>query len=124
MITDNRRDSVLRRRDQLMKPEHGWRQKLRPSTVLTNVLRIGFLFAVVAVLAGVWIVSSAHLREQFLGVPETTEGLLDPTAGQGALTPDNIEKQVLAFSLRLREAELALTAGGQPAPAPLCRPAG
>ena len=51
-------------------------------------------------------------------MPETTAGLIDPEAGKGALTPDNVEQQVLAFSLRLREKELDIPAGDNPARAP------
>ncbi len=44
--------------------------------------------------------------------------MIDPNAGQGTLTPDNIERQVLAYSLRLREQELAIPAGDNPRPRP------
>jgi len=73
---------------------------------------------VVAVLVGTWMVTSAHLTEQFLGAPKATAGLIDPDAGSGALTPDNIERQILAFSLRLREQELSVPAGDNPRPRP------
>jgi len=63
---------------------------------------------------GVWVVASAHLNEQFLGAPHETTGLIDPTAGEHALTPEYIEQQVLAFSLRLREDELLIPAGTNP----------
>jgi UPF0755 protein len=69
---------------------------------------------VAGVLFGVWLVSNAHLTEQFLGAPKETAGLIDPAAGQGALTPDNIENQVLALSLRLREQELLLPMSDNP----------
>ncbi|MEM7127878.1 MAG: endolytic transglycosylase MltG [Chloroflexota bacterium] len=68
------------------------------------------------VLVGVWSVATAHLEEQFLGTPKLAEGLIDPTAGQGALNPDNIEQQVLAFMLRLRGDDLTLVAGDNPRP--------
>jgi UPF0755 protein len=85
---------------------------------ITNILRGAFLLMVVIVLIGVWTVASAHLSEQFLGAPQTAEGLIDPRSGQGALTPDNIEYQILAFNLRLRESELGLAAGANPRPRP------
>lgn len=83
-----------------------------------NVVRIGFVALVAATLAGVFIVSRAHLTEQFRGAPTETEGLIDPRAGQGALTPDYIEQQILNFNLRLREAELYQPAGTNPLPRP------
>lgn len=95
-----------------------WRDLARPQTIITNLVRLGFLAAVVAVLAGVWVVADAHLSEQFLGAPQSTSGLIDPTAGQNALTPENIEQQVLALSLRLREQELTIPAGTNPRPRP------
>lgn len=84
----------------------------------TNLFRIGFLLLVVAVLVGVWSVATAHLQEQFLGTPKLAEGLIDPRAGEGALTPDNIEKQILGFSLRLRQQDLNVAAGDNPRPRP------
>ena len=95
-----------------------WRDLARPQTILTNLVRLGFLAAVVAVLAGVWIVAEAHLSEQVLGAPQSTSGLIDPTAAERALTPENIEHQILAFSLRLREPELTIAAGDNPRPRP------
>ncbi len=71
---------------------------------------------VVGVLIGAWIVVEAHLTEQFRGAPKTASGLIDPNAGERALTPDNIEKQVLTYSLRMREAELDVPAGDNPRP--------
>ncbi len=90
----------------------------RVETLVTNVVRLGFLAAVVAVIAGTWVVADAHLTEQFLGTPQTTSGLIDPTAGQNSLTPENIERQVLTVSLRLRESELDIAAGINPRPRP------
>jgi UPF0755 protein len=92
----------------------GW----QPQTWLTHLVRLGFLVAVLAVIAGTWVVAEAHLTEQFLGTPEATRGLIDPTAGQNSLTPENIERQVLALSLRLRESELEIPAGVNPRPRP------
>ncbi|MFN2200616.1 MAG: endolytic transglycosylase MltG [Caldilineaceae bacterium] len=89
-----------------------------PEQILTNLVRIGFLAIVFAALAGAWVVAKAHLTEQFRGAPQSVSGLIDPTAGEGALTPDNIEKQVLKYSLQLREDELALPAGDNARPRP------
>ncbi|MEZ4664184.1 MAG: hypothetical protein R2911_42180 [Caldilineaceae bacterium] len=87
--------------------------------LITNLLRLGFLALVAAVLFGVWTVLDAHLSEQLLGAPQNTAGLIDPRAGQNVLTPDNIEQQILAFNLRLRE-RIEHTGGRQsPASAPL-----
>lgn len=118
MTTNSRRDLILSRRTQLIKAEPSWRDQFGRGHLLTNLFRLGFLLMVVGVLFGVWIVSRAHLAEQFLGAPQQTAGLIDPTAGRGALTPDNIEKQVLTLSLRLREDELAWPAGANPRPRP------
>ena len=85
---------------------------------MANLVRLGFLVMVLSVLAGVWVVAGAHLTEQFRGAPQQTAGLIDPDAGEGALTPDNIEDQVLAFNLRLRENELYIPAGENPRPRP------
>jgi UPF0755 protein len=114
---NDRRALILSRRPHLLK-EEDWRSELRTSNLLTNLFRLGFLLLVLGVLLGVWLVSNAHLTEQFLGAPKTAAGLIDPTAGQGALTPDNIEKQILRTSLRLREEELNLAAGVNPRPRP------
>jgi UPF0755 protein len=90
------------------------RQWLSVETLLTNLVRLGFLAVVVAVILGTWVVAEAHLAEQFLGAPQATSGLIDPTAGQHALTPEYIEGQVLAFSLRMREDELTIPGGTNP----------
>lgn len=95
-----------------------WRDLARPQTIVTNLVRLGFLVTVVGVLVGVWVVADAHLSEQLLGAPQSTNGLIDPNAGENALTPENIEQQVLAFSLRLREEELTIPAGENPRPRP------
>jgi len=107
--TDRRRLLLERRTASLAKPD--LRAAFQPNNLVNTLIRIGFLLMVVGVLLGVWLVSSSHLHEQFLGAPRTVAGLIDPEAGQGALTPDNIENQVLAYSLRLREAELDIPAG-------------
>ncbi len=110
MTTSNRRRLLLERRTTtLEKPDV--RALLQPDNILNTLVRLGFLLIVVGVLLGVWLVSSSHLQEQFLGAPRTVAGLIDPEAGQAALTPDNIENQILSYSLRLREAELDVPAG-------------
>ncbi|MCC6170174.1 MAG: endolytic transglycosylase MltG [Caldilineaceae bacterium] len=115
---DERRQLVLARRAVHQPPPFTWRQLAQPEQLVTTLVRLGFLLLVLGVLAGLWVVSSAHLTEQFLGAPIETAGLIDPTRGQRALTPENIERQVLAFSLRLRESDLNLVRGTNPLPRP------
>ena len=116
MATKTRRDGLFGRRTAIHNQRLGWRRSLQPESLLTNLTRLGFLAMVIGVLAGAWIVANAHLQEQFLGAPKATAGLIDPAAGEGALTPDNIERQILAFNLRLREDELDIAAGTNPRP--------
>lgn len=116
MSLDKQNDQLFRHMQS--SPKVNFRDQFRGSGLVTNLIRLGFLLLVFGVLAGVWVVSSAHLTEQFQGTPQQTAGLIDPDAGEGALTPDNVEKQVLAFSLRLREDELAIPAGENPRPRP------
>ncbi len=97
---------------------NGWQQWLHPEHLLTNLVRLGFLVIVSAVIIGTWVVAEAHLTEQFLGAPQETDGLVDPTAGQNALTPEYIERQILAFNLRLREDELTIPASTNVRPRP------
>ena len=118
MSVQNRREFILSRRNRLTANTIDWHAQLQPTRFLTHLLRLGFLLLVIGVLIGVWIVSDAHLTEQFLGAPQATTGLIDPEAGQGALTPDNIEKRILAFNLRLRQNELTIAAGTNPRPRP------
>jgi len=56
------------------------------------------------------------LTEQFLAVERQSDALIDPDEGEDALTPENIEAQILAFTLRLREEELLIPAGHDPRP--------
>ena len=94
-------------------------EPLSQTAQMLNLLtRIGFLALVLVVLIGVWIVARAHLVEQFLGAPRATAGLIDPDAGQGALTPDYIEEQILSYSLGLRQNDLTLIASDNPRPRP------
>jgi hypothetical protein len=118
----SRRQLELDRRTLHQSPGFDWRSMLRADSLLTNLVRLGFLLLVVGVLSGVWVVARAHLTEQLLGAPEETAGLIDPTAGQNALTPEYIERQALAFSLRLREPELAVVAGRGRSPSALANP--
>jgi len=112
--TANRRRRQLAQRTQLTTEKVNVRALLRPVTLLNFLSRLAFLALVIGVLLGAWLVSSAHLQEQFLGVQRSVAGLIDPDASQGALTPDNIEQQILAYSLRLRENELDIPAGENP----------
>ena len=114
MTLPNRRELILQYRNQLQQQEPTWRALTQPRSLMANLVRLGFLLMVTGVLLSVWLVSSAHLEEQFLGAPREVAGLIDPEAGRNALTPDNIEKWVLAYSLRLREAELEIPAGDDP----------
>lgn len=114
LTVHERRALVQARFEHNPKQPQTWRQWFRLETLLTNLVRLGFLAVVVAVLLGTWMVADAHLAEQFLGAPQATSGLIDPTAGQRALTPEYIEGQVLAFSLRLREEELSIPGGTNP----------
>lgn len=96
-----------------------WTQQLRrPQVVLMNLLRVGFLVLILGVLWSVWSVLDAHLTEQFLAVEKQNSALIDPNAGEDALTPENIERQILTFNLRTREAELYEPAGTDPRPRP------
>lgn len=114
MSTTTRRERILQRRNQHVAQASPWRDLVRPGSILTNLVRLGFLVMVAGVIFGVWIVSSAHLQEQYLGAPRQVAGLIDPDAGRNALTPDNIEQRILALNLQLREAELEIPAGDNP----------
>jgi UPF0755 protein len=91
-----------------------WRQWLSVENLLTNAVRLGFLAVVGVVVVGAWVVADAHLTEQFLGAPQETNGLIDPSAGQNALSPEYVEGQILAFNLRMREDELLIPGGVNP----------
>jgi UPF0755 protein len=95
-----------------------WQQWLQPEHLITNLVRLGFLAVVSAVVIGVWVVADAHLTEQFLGAPKATSGLIDPMARQNALTPEYVERQILSFNLKMRESDLTITAGTNPRPRP------
>ena len=88
----------------------------RKEPLLLNLTRASFLMLVLFVLWGVVIVSRAHLTEQFLAVERQSDALIDPDEGEDALTPENIEAQILAFTLMLREEELLIPAGDDPRP--------
>ncbi|MBV7333798.1 endolytic transglycosylase MltG [Chloroflexi bacterium TSY] len=118
MSAKDRRNFILYRHGERQKSEKAQTNRRSASNMITNLIRVGFLAIVVVVLLGAWSVTDAHLAEQFLGAPKTFSGLIDPDAGEGALTPDNIERQILAFSLRLRESELELSRSDNPRPRP------
>lgn len=118
MAIEDRQQQVLYRRTQLEQERGDWRQQFRGAALLWNLLKIGTLLLVLMVMMGAWVVSSAHLDEQFLAAPKSAAGLIDPNANQFALDPDSIEKQVLAFNLRMREDELDIPAGSNPRPRP------
>ena len=90
----------------------------RWESTLSNLIRAGLLVLVLAVLWGVGSVARAHLTEQFLAVEQQSEALIDPDRGEDALTPENIEAQVLALNLRLKEEQLQIPAGTDPRPRP------
>jgi UPF0755 protein len=114
LTLQERRELVQARFNRHHRKPRTWQQWLRVEGLLTNLARLGFLAVVFGVILGVWVVAEAHLTEQFLGAPQETSGLIDPTAGDHALTPEYIEAQILAFNLRLRENELLIPAGDNP----------
>lgn len=118
MAIDQRQQQVLQHRTRLERARADWRSQWRGVPLLWNLFKLGTLLLVCGVIGGSWIVSSAHLNEQLLAAPQNTAGLIDPTANQFSLSPDAIEKQILAFSLRLREDELYIPAGDNPRPRP------
>ncbi|HRW47788.1 MAG TPA: endolytic transglycosylase MltG [Caldilinea sp.] len=118
MSIQEREQAVLYRRTQAEQEQNNWHNQLRGRALVTNILRGGLLLFVLGIVAAVWVVSSAHLGEQLLAAPQSTAGLIDPTANQFSLDPDSIEQQVLAFNLRLREDELSIPAGTNPRPRP------
>ena len=87
-------------------------------SILLNLVRVGFLALVLGVLWSIWSVADAHLTEQFLAVERQNAALIDPNAGRNALTPENIERQILTYNLRLREDELNQPVGDDPRPRP------
>ncbi len=114
---------LSRKRQQRALEQRSWSQRLLqelsdPANLVLNLIRLGFLLLVIGVLGGVWMVADAHLTEQFMAAPQETQGLIDPNAKEKALTPENIERKILALSLRMREDELALPAGENPRPRP------
>lgn len=118
MTIQQRRELILNNRNRLLKRAESRSAAPGITRWLTQLVRLGFLLVVIGALLGVWVVANAHLTEQFLGTPQRAAGLIDPNAGRGALTPDNIEQQILAFSLRLRENELNLAMSDNPRPRP------
>jgi UPF0755 protein len=110
---------LFERRNRLAQQEKTWWQEITdPANLVLNGVRVAFLAAVIAVLVGVGVVANAHLTEQFMAAPQQTSGLIDPNAQENALTPENIERKLLAFNLRMREEELQQPAGTNPRPRP------
>ena len=118
MTINQRRERILTQHDRIVERNrlsNLQAEKQGGGQWLTHtVLRLAFLMLVVGTLGGTWLVIDAHLAEQFLGVPKHTQGLIDRYAGQGALTPEYIEQQILHFNLRLKEDDLAVPAGIDP----------
>lgn len=114
MTSQNRRDLIIGYRNQYQPQQSIQQAFTQPGSMLANLIRLGFLLMVIGVIFGVWVVSSSHLAEQSLGAPQQVAGLIDPDAGKNALTPDNIEKRVLEYSLTLRQAELDIPVGDNP----------
>ncbi|RME52517.1 MAG: endolytic transglycosylase MltG, partial [Caldilineae bacterium] len=112
------KETILERQRRRVQESTRWESLRDPQVLLMQLIRAGFLVLVVGVLWSVWSVADAHLSEQFLAVERQSEALIDPNAGEDALTPENIEKRILAFNLRLREEELAQPAGTDPRPRP------
>jgi len=101
------------RQQQNVRPVVSW-----SDLILMNLARLGFLALVLGVLWSVWSVAEAHLGEQLMATERVSDALIDPTAGQYALTPENIEKQILTFNLKMREEDLSTPAGVDPRPRP------
>lgn len=118
MSQQERQALILSRRNRIEQETNDWRRQLRGESLVWNLLRGGMLALVLLVVGGAWLVSTAHLGEQFLAAPEQTAGLIDPNANQFSLSPDSIEQQVLAFNLRMRESDLYVPAGTDPTQRP------
>lgn len=106
MSNQDQQHLLLARRNQVERVQTDWRRQWRGENLVWNLLRIAVLVLVVGVVFGVWMVSNAHLGEQLLAAPKLASNLIDPMANQFSLTPDSIEKAVLAFTLKLRENDL------------------
>jgi len=107
-----KRQAIAKKTDQ---PNQG---RLSRRSVATNLLRLITLGLVLSVIGGVLFVANAHLVEQFLGAPKSAEGLIDPRAREGTFSPDNIERQILGFNLKLREQDLYQPVSDNPRPRP------
>ncbi|MFN8443893.1 MAG: endolytic transglycosylase MltG [Caldilineaceae bacterium] len=122
MSLNQRRERILSQHERMLARERLPRKdsatQSERSNVTQTLLRLVFLLLVVATVGGTWVVMNAHLAEQFLGAPKQTQGLIDRYAGQGALTPEYIEQQILRFNLRMKEDDLTLPAGTDPTQRP------
>ena len=118
MHEQDRRRDLLARRDHNEQVSFPLRRSVLGDNWAWAIIRAGIFLLVLLVIAGVWSVSSAHLDEQLLAAPRQEAGLIDPNANQFSLSPDNIEKQFLSLSLRLRESELSVPVGTNPLPRP------
>jgi predicted amidohydrolase len=86
MAIDERQQQVLFRRTQRDQARGDWRRHFQGSALIWNLLKLGTLLLVVAVVAGVWVVSNAHLGEQTAGrAAPGAAGLIDPN-GESVLT--------------------------------------
>lgn len=127
MTINQRREQVISQRDriaasgQFSSGQFSNRQQQAQQTsrwVTPLFTKLFFLLLVIGTMLGAVLVLNAHLTEQFLGAPKQTAGLIDRDSGQGALTPEYIENQMLRFNLRLQEDELTIPAGTDPTQRP------
>lgn len=122
MTINQRREQIVMQRDRAARRTRFSSEDHQPAqskTRLSNLLtRLLFLGLVISTLAGAWMVLDAHLTEQFLGVRQQTAGLIDRDAGEGALTPETIEMQLLRFNLGLQTDDLKVPAGNDPTQRP------
>ena len=91
-------------------------KQVQREQVFLNLIRASFLLLVLLVLWNVTSIARAHLTEQFLAVEQQSDALIDPDEGEDALTPENIEAFILAWTLRLREDQLSIPASNDPRP--------
>ena len=127
MTINQRREQVISQRDRIAasgrfstgKSSNSQQQAQQTSRWATPLFtKLLFLVLVIGTMLGALLVLNAHLTEQFLGAPKQTAGLIDRDSGQGALTPEYIENQMLRFNLRLQEEELTIPAGTDPTQRP------
>ncbi len=73
-------------------------KQVQREQVFLNLIRASFLLLVLLVLWNVTSIARAHLTEQFLAVEQQSDALIDPDEGEDALTPENIEAFILAWT--------------------------